>query len=79
VLTQFSSCINDLTTWVCFPAGNLSVGHCVQTGSGVHPASYPLSLSSGVKQPRLEADHLPPSNAEVKNACYLHLHGVMVN
>jgi hypothetical protein len=31
----------------------------------------PETLSLGVKRPEREADHLPPSNAEVKNAwCY---------
>jgi len=42
----------------------------VQTGSGAHPPSYPMdtgTLSPGVKRPGLEADHLPPSSAEVKN------------
>jgi hypothetical protein len=35
-----------------------------------HPASYPVgtgALSPGVKRPGREADHLPLSNAEVKN------------
>jgi hypothetical protein len=38
---------------------------------GAHPASSPLGtgvLSSGVKQPGREADHLIPSSAEVKTA-----------
>jgi hypothetical protein len=35
-----------------------SLHHRVQTGSGAHPASYTM----------FEADHSPPSNAEVKNA-----------
>jgi hypothetical protein len=47
-------------------AGNFSLLHRVQNGSGAHPASYPLSL--GVKWPARESDHLPPSSAEVKNA-----------
>jgi hypothetical protein len=36
-----------------------------------HPASYPMgtwALSLGVKRPGREADHSPPSSAEVKNA-----------
>jgi hypothetical protein len=28
----------------------------------------PVALSPGVKRPRREADHSPPSSAEVKNA-----------
>jgi hypothetical protein len=45
--------------------------HRVQTVSGVHPASYPWvpgTLPLGVKRPGREADHSPPSSAEVKNA-----------
>jgi hypothetical protein len=55
----------------------------VQTGSGAHPASYPLA--AGVKRPRREAYHSPLSSAEVKNTwiLYLHspicLHGVVLN
>jgi hypothetical protein len=50
-------------------AGNFSLHHCVQNGSGAHPASYPMGTGvsfHGVKRPGREADHLPPSNAEVK-------------
>jgi hypothetical protein len=46
-----------------------SLLHVVQTGSWAHPASYPVGtgvLSSGVKRPEREADHSPPTNAEVK-------------
>jgi hypothetical protein len=45
--------------------------HRVQTGSGAHPASYPMrtrDLSLGAKRPRREADHSPPSSAEVKES-----------
>jgi hypothetical protein len=41
----------------------------VQTGSGVHPTSYTMGTGSsftGVKQPGREADHSPPTSAEVK-------------
>jgi hypothetical protein len=44
---------------------------CVQTGSGAHPASYPMgtggSLPRGKARPGRDADHSPPSSAEVKN------------
>jgi hypothetical protein len=45
-----------------------SLHHRVQNGSGTHPASYPMGIrgSLGVKQPGREADHSPPSSAEVK-------------
>jgi hypothetical protein len=46
---------------------DFSSSRCVQIGSGVHPASYPIGtgcLSLGVKR---DADHSPPSSAEVKN------------
>jgi hypothetical protein len=42
----------------------------VQTGSGIHPASYAISTwgsFNGAKRPKLEADHSPESNPEVKN------------
>jgi hypothetical protein len=65
--------LDDRGSRVRFPAGagNFSLHHRVQNGSGVHPASYPTvpgNLSLGVKRPGREADHSPPSSAEVKNA-----------
>jgi hypothetical protein len=51
-------------------AGNFSSTLCVQTGSGAHPASYPMgtggTLPGGKAWPRRDADHSPPSSAEVK-------------
>jgi hypothetical protein len=41
----------------------------VQTGSGVHPTSYPMGSAGsfpGVKRPGREADRSPPASAEVK-------------
>jgi hypothetical protein len=52
-------------------AGNFSLHHRVQTGSGTHPASYPMGNRGsfpGVERPWREADHSPPPSAEVKNA-----------
>jgi hypothetical protein len=52
-------------------AGNFSLHHRVQNGSGAHPASYPMGNKcsfSGVKRPGREADHSPPSSAEVNSA-----------
>jgi len=49
-------------------AGNFSLHHIVQTGSGAHPASFPKGTrgsSPGVKRQRREADHSSPSSAEV--------------
>jgi hypothetical protein len=43
----------------------------VSMGAVRHPASYPMGAmdsSLEVKRPRREADHSPPSNAEVKTA-----------
>jgi hypothetical protein len=43
--------------------------HVVQTGSGIHPTSYPMGTGSsfpGVKRPGREADQSPPTNAEIK-------------
>jgi len=63
--------------------------HRVQTGSGAHPASYPMGIRGsfpGIKRSGHEANHhSPPSSAEVKNAwCYtftppLRLHGVILS
>jgi hypothetical protein len=42
--------------------------HVAQTGSRVHPTSYPMGtggFSSGVKRPGHEADHSPQASAEV--------------
>jgi hypothetical protein len=50
---------------------DFSSSPCVQTGSGAHPASYPMgtggSFSGGKVRPGRDADHSPPSSAEVKN------------
>jgi hypothetical protein len=60
----------------------------VQNGSGAHPVSYPMGTRSsflGVKGPGREADHSPPSSAEVKNAWSytstrpIRLHGVVLS
>jgi hypothetical protein len=65
--------LDDWAIGVRFPAGaeDFSSNLCVQTGSGAHPASCPMGtgvLSPGVKaQPGRDADHSPPSCAEVKN------------
>jgi hypothetical protein len=50
-------------------AGNFSLHYRVQTGSGAHPASYPMDTRGsfpGVKRLGREADHSTPSSAEVK-------------
>jgi hypothetical protein len=82
--------LDDRGSRVRFPAGavNFSLHHRVQKGSGVHPASYPMgtgTLSLGVKRPGSEADHSPPSSAEVKTAWSytstspIRLHGVVLS
>jgi hypothetical protein len=43
-----------------------SLRHSVQTASGAHSASY--RMGTGIKRPGQEAEHSPPSSAEVKNA-----------
>jgi hypothetical protein len=52
-------------------AGNFSLHHRFQTGSGAHAASYPMGARGsypGSKRPGHEADHSPPSSAEVEHA-----------
>jgi cytolysin (calcineurin-like family phosphatase) len=57
---------------------------------GLHTASYPVGVGMGgssleVKRPGREADHLPPTRAEVQGYvdvyihCPIRLHGVMLN
>jgi hypothetical protein len=58
-------------------AGNFSHHHRVQTALG--PTQPPIqwvpgALSVGVKRPESEADHSPPSSAEVKECVELHFH-----
>jgi hypothetical protein len=65
--------LDDRMIEVRFPAGagNFSLHHRVQNGSGSYPSSYPMgtrALSRGVKRPGCEAHHSPPSSVEVKNA-----------
>jgi hypothetical protein len=58
-------------------AGNFSLHHRAQTGSGSQPAPCPMDsgdLSLGVKRPGREPDHSPPSSAEVKDCVELYLH-----
>jgi len=50
-------------------AGNFSLRHRIQKGSGAHPSPIqwvPGALSLRVKRPGLEANRSPPSSAEVK-------------
>jgi hypothetical protein len=80
--------LDDWGSRVRFPAetGNFPLHHRVQNGSGAHPASYQWvsgALSLGVKRLGREAEHSPPSSAEVKNAWSytstppIRLHGVV--
>jgi hypothetical protein len=82
--------LDDRGSRVRFPAGagNFSLHHRVQNGSGAHPASYPMVTRGsfpGGKAAGREADHSPPSSAEVKECVELHLyspirlHGVVLS
>jgi hypothetical protein len=60
------------TAGIRFPAGvrHFSLLYSIQTDSGAHSASCPVGNGGsfpGVKRPGREADHSPPSSAEVKN------------
>jgi hypothetical protein len=67
--------LDDRAIAIRSPAGakDFSSNLCVQTGSEAHPASnwsnwYEGVLSPGVKaRPGRDADHSPPSSAEVVN------------
>jgi hypothetical protein len=62
--------LDDRGVGVLVPAGSrIFTSPIVQTGSGVHPTSYPMGTGDsflGVKRPRREADHSPPTSAEIK-------------
>jgi hypothetical protein len=65
--------LDDRATEVRSPteAEDFSSSPCIQTGSGAHPAPYPMgtrgSFPGGKARPGRDADHSPPSSAEVKN------------
>jgi hypothetical protein len=71
--------LDDRAIWIRSPAGaeDFSSSLCVQTGSGAHPASCQMGtgvLSPGVRaRPGRDADHSPPSSAEVENEYELYL------
>jgi hypothetical protein len=60
-----------LPEFVSYGAAAFSSSPCVQTGSGAHQASYPMGTGGpfpgGKGRPRRDADHSPPSSAEIKN------------
>jgi hypothetical protein len=64
--------LDDRAIKVRSPTGaeDFSSSPCVKTGSGAHPASYPMgtggSFPGGKAQPERDADHSHPSSAEVK-------------
>jgi hypothetical protein len=55
--------------WSLTEADDFASNLCVQTGSGAHPASYTRgtrgSFPGSKAQPGRDADHSPPSRAEV--------------
>jgi hypothetical protein len=65
--------LDDRAIGVRSPAGAkyFSSILCVQTGSGAHPASSPMGTGGpfpgGKARPGRDADHSPPSSAEVVN------------
>jgi hypothetical protein len=65
--------LDDRAIGVWSPTGaeDFSSILCVQTGSGAHPASYPMGTGGpfpgGKARPGRDADHSPLSSAEVVN------------
>jgi hypothetical protein len=65
--------LNDRANGVRSPAGAKDVSSvlCVQTGPGAHPTSCPMGTGGpfprGKARPGHDADHSPPSSAEVMN------------
>jgi hypothetical protein len=64
--------LDDREIEVRSPTGaeDFSSSLCVQTGSGAHPTSYPMGAGGpfpgGKARPGRDANHSPPSSAEVK-------------
>jgi hypothetical protein len=56
---------------------NFSFNLCIQTGSGVYPVSYTMGTGSSFPWSKVwlvhDADHSPPSSAEVKKEKELYL------
>jgi hypothetical protein len=65
--------LDDRAIGLRSPAGakDFSSSLCLQTGSGAHPASCTMCTGGpfpgGKARPGRDADHSPPSNAEVVN------------
>jgi hypothetical protein len=60
--------LDDRAIEVRSPTGaDFSSSPCVQTGSWANPASYSMGTERGKARPGRDADHSPPSSAEVKN------------
>jgi hypothetical protein len=65
--------LEDRAIEVRSPTGaeDFSSSPCIQTSSGAHPASYPMGTGGSFLGGKLhlgrDADHSPPSSAEVKN------------
>jgi hypothetical protein len=65
--------LDDRAMEIRSPAGakDFSSSLCVQTGSGAHPVSSPVGTGGpfpgGKARPGRDADHSPPSSAEVEN------------
>jgi hypothetical protein len=65
--------LDDRAIEVRSPAGaeDFSSSLCIQTGSGAHPASCTMvtegSFPGGKALPGRDANHSPPSSAEVEN------------
>jgi hypothetical protein len=76
---EFDYGLDDRTIGIRSPAGaeDFSSSLCVQTGSGAHPASCTMStrgpFPGGKARPGRDADHSPPSSAEVENEYELYL------
>jgi hypothetical protein len=64
--------LDDRVIEVQSPTGaeDFSSSSCVRTGSGAHPASYPMGTGGpfpgGKARPGRDADHSPPSSTVVK-------------
>jgi hypothetical protein len=69
-LTFYVFLFNGAWVQILAESRNFSLLQNVQTDSEAHPITHSMGigvLPRGIKRPRREVDHSPPSSAEVKN------------
>jgi hypothetical protein len=69
--------LHGVTTQKTVILRDFSLLHSVQTGSGSHPASYPIGAGAvplGIERSERETCHSSPSGIKIRNACSCYVH-----